>query len=305
MPQLNANSNDLFPTAFGVGPVFGSVSAGPVPGPAQTFEQPGDGVSFSPASQDFGSGPLSFDASPLLQALGMDSSNAQAYQLEMEIENLLAQLQQAMQSHDSNTAQSLENQLQQLESQLAGVSSPSPSMTGSGGGYGGGGGYGAGDSVGGGSPLGGNAGGGSINTSTAGISTSGSGGQAVAIAESKLGQQSSNVKMANYTAAGGVDNDCADFVSGCIADAGMYHKEPGDASVATFKQHLQQQGWVEVPKAQAQPGDVAIFNGSQHTELVAAPGATKLIGSNNGGTNVQHISTDSGNWGTVQYFHKP
>lgn len=150
----------------------------------------------------------------------------------------------------------------------------------------------------------GSQGGSSGSTDTSGIDASGSGAKAVELASSKLGQQSSEVKMDNYTAAGGLDNNCADFVSACIADAGLYKKQSGDASVATFKQHLMEQGYKTVDKAHAQPGDVAIFNGSQHTELVASQGATTLIGSNNGGTNVQHISKDSGNWGSVEYLHK-
>lgn len=214
-------------------------------------------------------GASAFNPMALLQGLGVDAIQAEIVALEMAI--ALTQSQQEH-KHDKHSG-------------------------GSGSGGGGGSASQSSASQGGGSSQQG-------STDTSGIDASGSGAKAVEIASSKLGQQSSEVKMDNYTAAGGLDNNCADFVSACIADAGMYKKQSGDASVATFKQHLLEQGYKTVDKAHAQPGDVAIFNGSQHTELVAAQGATTLIGSNNGGTNVQHISKDSGNWGSVEYLHK-
>jgi hypothetical protein len=151
----------------------------------------------------------------------------------------------------------------------------------------------------------GRTGGGSASTGGT-AATSGSGGaKAVQIAKKYLGRRSGEINdMKNFTHAGGASNNCADFVSACLADAGTYKKKPGDASVATLKQHLQQQGWKKVSKAQAQAGDVAIFNGSQHVELVAAKGAKQLIGSNNQGRSYQTVGMDSGTWGSVEYFAK-
>jgi hypothetical protein len=167
---------------------------------------------------------------------------------------------------------------------------------GGGGNYGGGG-YGGGNNYGGGG-YGGNSGG--IQT------PDGGGGRAVQIAASHLGQDAQNVQMSNYSAAGGRTNDCADFVSGCLADAGMFHKTSGDASVSQFKEDLQRQGYHQVSKEQSQPGDVAIIQGGgvSHTELVASQGAGKAIGAN--GTSQERVSTGSLNWadGRTAYFHK-
>lgn len=135
----------------------------------------------------------------------------------------------------------------------------------------------------------------------------GSNSAAVNIASSQLGKAAINVNMPHYSHAGGVTNNCADFVSACCANAGTFRKSPGDASVMQFRNNLLQQGWRPVPKDQARPGDVAIIvNGnSQHTELVATHGATKCIGSN--GSSVQSISYDTpSNWASnVMYLAPP
>lgn len=140
----------------------------------------------------------------------------------------------------------------------------------------------------------------------AGASTDPSGSSAVDIAKKYLGRKSGEINdMSNFTHAGGMTNNCADFVSACLANAGVYKKKPGDASVRILKGHLIEDGWKKVSKAQAKPGDVAIFNGTQHIELVATQGATQLIGSNNkGNASTQTVSMDSGNWGSVEYYSK-
>jgi hypothetical protein len=144
-----------------------------------------------------------------------------------------------------------------------------------------------------------------MNESGAAGSASGSsqGAEAsVKLAESKLGQVSQNVKMDNYTAAGGATNNCADFVSAILASTQGFKKTPGDASVATFEKNLKAQGWREVPKSQAKAGDVVIINGSQHTELVTKDGGTEAIGSN--GSSSQSIKKDNLGWGTEKFLHK-
>ena len=127
----------------------------------------------------------------------------------------------------------------------------------------------------------------------------------VAMAQKYVGNSAISLKgkLANYTAAGGTGNDCADFVSAILANTQGFKKKPGDASVATFKQDLLAQGWKKVDKAQSRPGDVVIFNGSQHTELVTKAGGKEAIGSNGGATN-QTIKTDSLSWGSQEYFQK-
>ena len=154
---------------------------------------------------------------------------------------------------------------------------------------------------------GGSYGSGATGATNASFSPSGGGSssRAVDIAKQYLGQKSGTINnMKNFTHAGGMTNNCADFVSACLANAGVYKKKPGDASVRVLKQHLIEDGWRKVSKAQAKPGDVAIFNGTQHVELVATQGASKLIGSNNGGKSYQTVGYDSGNWGSVEYYTK-
>lgn len=137
-------------------------------------------------------------------------------------------------------------------------------------------------------------------------SSSGSGGQgadaSVKLAESKLGQAAIDVKMDNYTHAGGVTNNCADFVSGILANTQGFKKKPGDASVAQFEKDLKEQGWREVSKDQAKAGDVVIINGSQHTELVTKDGGKEAIGSN--GSSSQTIKKDNLGWGSEKFYHK-
>ena len=173
-----------------------------------------------------------------------------------------------------------------------------------------------------GSSSGGDSGGTSAISSGGGGNMSGSGGSSssdVASSGATGGGAAASVEMAkkyvgnsaislkgkldNYTAAGGTGNDCADFVSAILANTQGFKKKPGDASVATFKQDLLAQGWKKVDKAQSKAGDVVIFNGSQHTELVVKDGGAEAIGSNGGATN-QTIKTDSLSWGTQEYFHK-
>jgi len=62
-------------------------------------------------------------------------------------------------------------------------------------------------------------------------------------------------------------------------------------------------GLREVPREQAQPGDVWISNGNTHTELVAEAGGKALIGSN--GSERQKVSIDrySGMNGG-KFYHK-
>jgi hypothetical protein len=190
-----------------------------------------------------------------------------------------------------------------MKSMQAMVTAGSPGF---GGGAGGTGTPGVGEFLGGGGSGASPAASGSPTTGGSSSAPDGSGEKAAEIARSYLGRKSGEINnMANFTHAGGMDNNCADFVSACLANAGLYKKQPGDASVRVLKQHLKEAGWRTVSKAQAKPGDVAIFNGTQHVELVTKAGGTELIGSNNkGGGNVQYVGTDSGNWGSVEYLSK-
>lgn len=163
-------------------------------------------------------------------------------------------------------------------------------------------------SIGGGGSVGssgGSSGGGSTSGTTDSIGTNSGAAGSVEMAKKYLGRSAISLKgdLKNYTAAGGTGNDCADFVSGILANTQGFKKTGGDASVATFKQHLTQQGWQKVDKSQSKAGDVVIFNGSQHTELVTKDGGKEAIGSNGGATN-QSIKTDSLSWGSQEFYHK-
>ncbi len=150
--------------------------------------------------------------------------------------------------------------------------------------------------------LGGSSSAGAVSGGAAGNS----GSQAVDIAKKYLGQKSGGISDLNgFTRTGQADNNCAEFVAACLQSAGTYKKKPGDASVRTLKQNLINDGWKKVSKEQSKPGDVAIFNGTQHIELVAEAGGKQLIGSNNkGGSNVQSVNMGPGNWGSVEYYAK-
>lgn len=158
--------------------------------------------------------------------------------------------------------------------------------------------------------FGGGAGASSVsNFAPSDISSSlGSGGgdsaKAVEIARQYMGQRTGGIQgLPGFTRNGQDNNNCAEFVAACLDKAGTYKKQPGDASVATLAQNLQKQGWKKVSKEQTKPGDVAIFNKSQHAELVSEAGGKELIGSNNKGS-VQYVGTDKGNWGSIEYYSK-
>lgn len=108
----------------------------------------------------------------------------------------------------------------------------------------------------------------------------GSGQAAVDYARQFNGQDSISLKgkMKHFTAAGGVTNNCVDFVSSALESQGLVKGH--HINVKSFEQELKKQGYRQVPASQAKPGDVWINHSRGHTELVATAGATKLIGSN-------------------------
>ncbi len=145
-------------------------------------------------------------------------------------------------------------------------------------------------------------------TSGSGATPGGGGGAAaVGWAQKYLGRDSYSLKgdMPYFQAAGGRNNNCADFVSSCLQNAGMLDKH--EINVKQMEKTLQQKGWVQVPREQARPGDVWMNNSRGHVELVEknVNGKISLIGSNNGGDSIQEITRDnySGNNGGVFYRH--
>lgn len=104
-----------------------------------------------------------------------------------------------------------------------------------------------------------------------------------------------------------VPNDvcCANFVTATLQKAGLidWHSN----GVADMSARLQAEGWRMVPASEARPGDVAVINGSQHTELVAANsnGQVTLIGSNNKNADGSQRISYGNPYGQVMYLSPP
>jgi len=128
-----------------------------------------------------------------------------------------------------------------------------------------------------------------VNPGTPGAQ--GSGQAAVDLARKYIGRDSIGLKgdMPHFTAAGGVTNNCVDFVSSALESQGLVKGH--HINVKAFEKELQKQGYRQIPASQAQPGDVWINHSRGHTELVASPGARTLIGSN--GSARQKVSEHS------------
>ena len=126
-----------------------------------------------------------------------------------------------------------------------------------------------------------------------GTGGSGDGQAAVDLARKFAGKDSSSIKgkMPHFTAAGGITNNCADFVSSALESQGLIKGH--HINVKAMEQELKKQGYVQVPASQAKPGDVWMSHSRSHTELVATKGATKLIGSNKNGDSRQEITEHS------------
>ena len=113
---------------------------------------------------------------------------------------------------------------------------------------------------------------------------------AVNLGQRFIGQNSCDLRgqLGHFTAAGGQNKNCADFVSACLESTGQLQGH--HVGVSDLEQSLIKQGYHQVSAAQAKPGDVYITEARSHTELVAAPGATRLLGSNNDRPDHQRIS---------------
>ncbi|MBI3924355.1 MAG: CHAP domain-containing protein [Armatimonadetes bacterium] len=132
----------------------------------------------------------------------------------------------------------------------------------------------------------------------------GGGSAAVSQARQFLGQDSASLKgrLPKFTAAGGQTNNCCDFVSSCLENAGMIRGH--FVNCKQLEQALKQQGWRQVPAAQAKPGDVWFNQSRGHVELVTAAGGTRTIGSNNDRPGHQRISERAKNPAEGVYYTK-
>ena len=137
-------------------------------------------------------------------------------------------------------------------------------------------------------------------------SPSSAGQAAVDLARQFKGDLSYTLKgrLPHFQAAGGVNNNCADFVSSILRNTGQLQGHY--VGVSKLEQALLAQGYRQVPKEQAQPGDVWIGADNRHTEIVASHGGNSLIGSNNGGKNYQTITEvrTSNTQAAGKFYHK-
>lgn len=80
---------------------------------------------------------------------------------------------------------------------------------------------------------------------------------------------------------------CADYVTSMLDKGGTLNGHY--VNVDQMQKAMAKQGWKRIPASQARPGDVAVTNNGNHTELVAENGGKSLIGSNNMGQVAQTI----------------
>lgn len=133
--------------------------------------------------------------------------------------------------------------------------------------------------------------------------------RAVDIAKQFEGQDSKSIKgkLPGFTAPGGNTNNCAAFVSACLEHTGALPKGGGSASVSSLRGKLKSAGWKKVPGNQAPKGSVWMTKEGKgsHTELVASPGGTQTIGSNNVRQGFQKIKTRQKNASSGEFYAPP
>ncbi|BBY26742.1 WXG100 family type VII secretion target [Mycolicibacterium sediminis] len=128
------------------------------------------------------------------------------------------------------------------------------------------------------------------------------------IAAEHLGRNASDLKgSGDLPMDPSVPNDvcCANFVTATLQKAGLIDWH--DNRVYEMSQQLQAQGWHAVPASEAKPGDVAVINGNQHTELVSTnvDGKITLIGSNNVNPDGSQQISYGNPYGEVVYLSPP
>ena len=106
------------------------------------------------------------------------------------------------------------------------------------------------------------------NVMGSGLPSSRGGQGAVDIARRFLGQRSRDIKgkRPHFQAAGGLTNNCADFVSSALRGAGMLGGH--EINCRRLESRLQREGWKRIPASQAGPGDVAFNQSRGHLSLI-------------------------------------
>lgn len=116
----------------------------------------------------------------------------------------------------------------------------------------------------------------------------GSGQSTIDLARQFLGQRSKDVagRMGPFSAAGGLTNNCADFVSSALVASGRLSRK--NVNCKSLERQLQREGWRQIPADQARPGDVAFNQSRGHVQLCQGNG--RQIGSNNVRPGLQYIT---------------
>jgi hypothetical protein len=121
-----------------------------------------------------------------------------------------------------------------------------------------------------------------------GMCGNGSGNSTIELARQFLGQRSIDVRgrMGPFSAAGGLTNNCADFVSSALVASGRLSRK--EVNCKRLEQRLIREGWRQIPADQARPGDVAFNRSRGHVQLCQGNG--RQIGSNNVRPGLQYIT---------------
>ncbi len=82
-----------------------------------------------------------------------------------------------------------------------------------------------------------------------------------------------------FTAAGGLDKNCADTVTSQLKAAGTF--DENIINVKQMEKAFIEKGIEQIPASEAMPGDVWLSDKRNHTELVSEAGGEMTIGSNN------------------------
>ena len=130
------------------------------------------------------------------------------------------------------------------------------------------------------------------------------GGGAAELAKQFEGQTTYNIQGLDHLDKSiGYDLNCANFVSACLQNTGGIEGHYNNCT--GLEAALQKQGYVQVSPDQAQPGDVWFNPQRGHTELVKEAGNPPvLIGSNNGGDNIQEVTTDRYSGRSGVFYHR-
>lgn len=253
--------------------------------------------------------PTSYDAASFQQAPGAQDGDDTAYWTSWQ--NKIDSSSSKWDAAGSASNNALDDALQQLLAALMEMMSESGSSDGAAGGtgYGGGGGFAPASHVGRQSSGGGSAAG-SAQQGDSNVKRAGSGNPA-GIAEGLLNTSAANIMQNQQVPMDkGIPTDvcCANFASACLVKAGELPDSQHTNSVGTLAGELKGDGWHDVSRSQAKPGDVCIVGGDEHVEIVASNdnGRITLVGSNNtdGGSGPQVVSYDSwtGNQDDVQFL---